>query len=123
MTHDESIALIKSLGVKFTPELKAPEVTMPFDGDYTQEKYAQQMIDEYKAAGMPPGDVFAQSFDLADVLYWMKTEPEFGKQAVYLEERDEKHGSRSRQARDLEARDGGMRRRASRSSPRRSGPC
>ena len=26
MTHDESIALIKSLGAKFTPELKAPEV-------------------------------------------------------------------------------------------------
>ena len=40
MTHDESIALIKSLGAKFTPELKAPEVLMPFDGDYTQEKYA-----------------------------------------------------------------------------------
>ena len=35
MTHDESIALIKSLGAKFTPELKAPEVPMPFDGDYT----------------------------------------------------------------------------------------
>src|SRR5712671_1196136 len=31
MTHDESIALIKSLGAKFTPELKAPEVAMPFD--------------------------------------------------------------------------------------------
>src|SRR5260370_36143827 len=31
MTHDESIALIKSFGAKFTPELKAPEVTMPFD--------------------------------------------------------------------------------------------
>ena len=41
MTHDESIALIKSLGAKFTPELKAPEVAMPFDGDYSQEKYAQ----------------------------------------------------------------------------------
>ena len=44
MTHDESIALIKSLGAKFTPELKAPEVAMPFDGDYTQEKYASQML-------------------------------------------------------------------------------
>ena len=53
MTHDESIALIKSLGAKFTPELKAPEVPMPFDGDYTQEKYASQMIEAYKAAGIP----------------------------------------------------------------------
>jgi glycerophosphoryl diester phosphodiesterase len=66
MTHDESIALIKSLGAKFTPELKAPEVPMPFDGDYTQEKYASQMLDAYKRAGLP-GDVFAQSFNLADI--------------------------------------------------------
>ncbi|MGH6752248.1 MAG: glycerophosphodiester phosphodiesterase family protein, partial [Bradyrhizobium sp.] len=65
MTHDESIALIKSLGAKFTPELKAPEVPMPFDGDYTQEKYASQMLAAYKAAGIPASDVFAQSFNLA----------------------------------------------------------
>jgi glycerophosphoryl diester phosphodiesterase len=92
MTHDESIALIKSLGAKFTPELKAPEVPMPFDGDYSQEKYASQMIEAYKAAGIPASDVFAQSFNLADVLYWVKTEPAFGAQAVYLEERYEKQG-------------------------------
>ena len=92
MTHDESIALIKSMGAKFTPELKAPEVPMPFDGDYSQEKYASQMLDAYKKAGIPPSDVFAQSFNLADVLYWVKAEPEFAKQAVYLEERYEKQG-------------------------------
>jgi len=92
MTHDESIALIKSLGAKFTPELKAPEVPMPFDGDYSQEKYATQMLDAYKAAGIPPSDVFAQSFSLADILYWVKTEPGFGAQAVYLEDRYEKLG-------------------------------
>jgi glycerophosphoryl diester phosphodiesterase len=92
MTHDESIALIKSLGAKFTPELKAPEVPMPFDGDYTQEKYATQMLQAYKAAGIPPSAVFAQSFSLADILYWVKTEPAFAAQAVYLEERYEKQG-------------------------------
>lgn len=90
MTHDESIALIKSLGAKFTPELKAPEVPMPFDGDYTQEKYASQMLAAYQAAGIPASDVFAQSFSLADILYWVKTEPAFAAQAVYLEERYEK---------------------------------
>src|SRR5258705_3112914 len=90
MTHDESIALIKSLGAKFTPELKAPDVAMPFDGGYTQEKYATQMLEAYKAAGIPPGDVFAQSFSLADILYWVKTEPAFAAQAVYLEDRYEK---------------------------------
>jgi glycerophosphoryl diester phosphodiesterase len=92
MTHDESIALIKSLGAKFTPELKAPEVPMPFDGDYSQEKYATQMLQAYKAAGIPPGDVFAQSFSLADILFWVKTQPAFAAQAVYLEDRYEKQG-------------------------------
>src|SRR3984893_7606771 len=54
MTHDESIALIKSLGAKFTPELKAPEVPMPFAGDYSQEKYDTQMLQAYKTAESPP---------------------------------------------------------------------
>src|SRR5882672_6151861 len=92
MTHDESIALIKSLGAKFTPELKAPEVAMPFDGDYTQEKYATQMLEAYKAAGIPPGDVFAQSFNLADIQFWLKTEPAFAAQAVFLDGRYETKG-------------------------------
>ena len=89
MTHAESIALFKRLGAKFTPELKAPEVPMPFEGDYTQEQYAQQMIDEYKAAGVDPKHVFAQSFNLNDVRYWIKHEPAFGAQAVYLDGRYE----------------------------------
>jgi glycerophosphoryl diester phosphodiesterase len=48
ISHAESIELFKELGVKMTPELKSPSVEMPYEGDYTQEKYAQQMIDEYK---------------------------------------------------------------------------
>ena len=86
MTHAESITLLKGLGVRFTPELKAASVEMPYEGTYTQENYAQQMIDDYKAAGIPASDVFAQSFNLDDVLYWIKNEPEFGKQAVYLDD-------------------------------------
>ena len=34
---------------------------------------------------MPASDVFAQSFNLDDVLYWIENEPEFGEQAVYLD--------------------------------------
>jgi hypothetical protein len=60
---------------------------MPFDGDYSQEKYAQQMIEEYKAARIAPRRVFAQSFGLPDVLYWLAHEPAFGKQAVFLDAR------------------------------------
>lgn len=84
MTHAESITLFKSLGAKFTPELKSPAVDMPYDG-FTQEDYAQKMIDEYKSAGIPASDVWAQSFNLDDVLYWIRNEPEFGAQAVYLD--------------------------------------
>jgi glycerophosphoryl diester phosphodiesterase len=81
----ESIELFKTLGVKMTPELKAPSVTMPFDG-FTQEAYAQKMIDEHKAAGVRPRDVFAQSFSKADVVYWINHEPAFGRQAVFLDD-------------------------------------
>lgn len=85
VTHAESIALIRDLGAKFTPELKSPSVEMPHDG-WSQEDYAQAMIDEYKEAGIPASDVWAQSFNLDDVLYWINAEPEFGAQAVYLVE-------------------------------------
>ena len=87
VTHAESIELFKSLGVKMTPELKSPSVEMPYEGDYTQEDYAQQMIDEYKAARVSPKKVFAQSFNLGDVLYWIENEPRFGRQAVFLDGR------------------------------------
>ena len=86
MTHAESIELMKSLGVKMTPELKAPKVAMPFDG-FSQADYAQKMIDEYKAAGVEAENVFPQSFNLDDVAYWIENEPRFGKQAVYLDAR------------------------------------
>lgn len=87
MTHAESIELFKKLRVKMTPELKAPSVPMPFGGDYSQEDYAQQMLDEYKAAGVSPRKVWPQSFNLNDVRYWIEQEPQFGEQAVYLDER------------------------------------
>ncbi|MFT6674023.1 MAG: glycerophosphoryl diester phosphodiesterase [Sulfitobacter sp.] len=91
MTHAESIALFKSLGAKFTPELKSASVEMPFDG-FSQADYAQKMIDEYKEAGVPASDVWPQSFDLKDVLYWIENEPEFGAQAVYLDDTYETEG-------------------------------
>jgi glycerophosphoryl diester phosphodiesterase len=85
MTHKESIELFKRLGVKMTPELKSPSVVMPFNG-FSQQAYAQKMIDEYKQAGVPARDVWPQSFDKNDVLYWVQNEPAFGRQAVYLDD-------------------------------------
>lgn len=86
MTHRESIDLFKAAGVKMTPELKSPQVKMPFNG-FTQEQYAQKMIDEYKAAGVDAGHIWAQSFNYDDVKYWIAKEPAFGKQAVALDGR------------------------------------
>lgn len=87
LSHKESIDLFKKLGVKMTPELKEASVKMPFNG-FTQQAYAQKMLDEYKAAGVKPKNVFPQSFNLEDVRYWIANEPAFGKQAVYLETLD-----------------------------------
>ena len=70
---------------KFKTLRKSPVVPMPFDG-FSQAHFAQKLIDELKAAKVPPRNVFAQSFNKADVLYWVKNEPAFGRQAVYLDD-------------------------------------
>ncbi|MBX2869082.1 MAG: hypothetical protein KTR18_10420 [Acidiferrobacterales bacterium] len=86
MTHAEHIELGIKLGVKFAPELKSPVVKMPYQGDYSQERYAQQMIDDYVTLGVDPSRVYPQSFNLQDILYWLKYAPEYGAQAVYLDD-------------------------------------
>ncbi len=88
MTLRESIALNEKNGVKHTPELKDGDparISAIFGG---QERYAQALIDELTAAGVDPSRVFPQSFDVNDVLYWVKNAPEFGRQAVYLDSID-----------------------------------
>lgn len=84
VTHQESIALFKKWGVKMTPELKEAAVAMPFEG-FSQSDYAQKMIDDYKTARIPPSHVFPQSFHHADILYWIRSEPAYAKQAVFLD--------------------------------------
>ncbi len=88
LSHRESIALFQELGVKMTPELKAPQVSMPYQGDYSQQDYARQMIRDYEDAGIKPRQVYPQSFNLEDIRYWLSSTPAFGRQAVYLDGRD-----------------------------------
>jgi glycerophosphoryl diester phosphodiesterase len=88
MSHAESIALFRQLGVQMVPELKQPVVAMPYDG-MNQQQFAQRLIDDYKTAGVPPGAVWPQSFNLGDIQYWIEHEPEFGRQAVYLEDAED----------------------------------
>ncbi|MBL4672831.1 MAG: hypothetical protein JKX81_11275 [Arenicella sp.] len=95
MSHKESIKLIKDFGIKFVPELKEPDpqITMPFDtdgdgvGDYTKQQYAQQIVNEYIQADVPPEQVWLQSFDLDDIHYWIDKNPKFGRRAVFLDSR------------------------------------
>jgi glycerophosphoryl diester phosphodiesterase len=85
LTHKEFIELAKKFGVKMTPELKFPSVVMPFK-NFTQEQYAAKMIKDYIRAGVKPSQVFPQSFNHPDIFQWVNTYPEFGKQAVALED-------------------------------------
>lgn len=91
MSHAQSIELFLSLGVKMIPELKKPQVPMPFKG-FTREDYAQKLIDELRTAGVPAQDVRLQSFELDDIAYWLAKEPSFGRRALYLDGRYESAG-------------------------------
>jgi len=89
LTHKESIELLRKLGSKYTPELKGPNrgANLQVESVFgSQAAYAQAMIDDYIAAGISPRKVWAQSFNKDDVLYWIKNEPAFGRQAVYLDD-------------------------------------
>ncbi|KAN0065308.1 hypothetical protein ACQY0O_001143 [Thecaphora frezii] len=87
MSHEDYIKEVDALGLSFTSEAKEPVVAMPFEGDYTQEQFLDQIIGEFTAAKVHPSRVWLQSFRLSDVVYWVQNEPEFGRQAIYLDDR------------------------------------
>jgi len=89
LTHRESIELIHKLGAKYTPELKGPnrDAKLQIEDVFgSQAAYAKALIDEYKAAGVAPEKVWAQSFAKDDILTWIAYDAAFGKQAVFLED-------------------------------------
>lgn len=87
MTLKEQIEQVDAYGLNFTAEAKAPEIPMPFQGDYTQEDFIQQIVDTFDEAGIDPSRVWLQSFVESDIFYWIDNTPEYGVQAVYLDER------------------------------------
>jgi len=96
LTVNEYIDLVESLnnGISpprnYTPELKTPPpayVPMPFHG-YTQEMYAQDLVDIFKNRSISFDRIWPQSFLYSDLEYWLKNDHEFGKQAIYLQEFD-----------------------------------
>jgi glycerophosphoryl diester phosphodiesterase len=89
VSFKEAIQLNRKLGVKHMPELKGAEHQDRVDAIFgSQAAYAQKFIDELKSAGVNPKDAWVQSSNVQDVLYWIENEPEFGKQAVYLDDID-----------------------------------
>ena len=109
MTHAESVELIDELGKNFTPELKRPQVPMPFAPGFTQAAYADKLIAEYKAAGIDPSRVYPQSFNARDIWHWMQSHPEFAEQAVWLDPRGRSKNFSSSQADFETLRDRGLR--------------
>ncbi len=92
MSHADSIELFRDLGVAFIPELKAPDVEMPFTSPVTGEVFSQtdfaaKLVDEYRAAGIPAEDVRLQSFHPEDLGFWLMAAPEFGANAILLDGR------------------------------------
>ena len=88
VTFRESIAQNEKNRVKHTPELKsgdAARIQKVFGG---QDEYAQKAIDVLEDAHVDPRDVFLQSFNPDDVLYWVNNAPAFGRQAVFLDSID-----------------------------------
>ena len=88
LTHKSYLALVQSLGGRFTPELKGRNTAGKLqieDVFGSQGAYAQKLADEYKAAGINPKHVWLQSFNYSDVIYWIQNEPEFGKQAAFFD--------------------------------------
>lgn len=84
LSHAESIALADALGLDMTPELKTPKAEMPFEGDYTVAAFADQLVDEYRAAGIPPSRVRMQTFDPDVIRHWLRTAPDYAANAVWL---------------------------------------
>jgi len=74
--HKESIDLLKELGSQYTPELKGANRAAKVQVETvfgSQAAYAQAMIDDYKAAGISPAIVWAQSFNKDDICTGSRT--------------------------------------------------
>ena len=88
MSHRESIELISSLGRKHVPELKGFSKQTGLRELSGGFEYRDKIVQNYQNAGVSPSDVFLQSFDIEDVLYWKSAYPKFAKNAVWLDGRN-----------------------------------
>ena len=87
MSLKDQIEQVEAYGLNFTAEAKTPEIEMPFQGNYTQTDFIQQIVDTFDSYNIDPKRVWLQSFLDDDIFYWIDNEPAYGEQAVYLDER------------------------------------
>jgi glycerophosphoryl diester phosphodiesterase len=83
VTMRESIWLNKRNGVKHTPELKGGDSASIAAVFGSQEAYAQAFANVLREEGVDPRDVYPQSFNVNDILYWIAKTP-YGGQATFL---------------------------------------
>ncbi|MEL6186901.1 MAG: glycerophosphodiester phosphodiesterase family protein [Myxococcota bacterium] len=102
LSHREAVQLFGELNVGQTPELKGGDATRIAAVFGSQANYAQALIDDLKAEGVPPWRAWPQSFNPDDVFYWINNEPAYGQQAVFLDGRYTQEIS-AREFRDLKA--------------------
>jgi glycerophosphoryl diester phosphodiesterase len=86
MTHAQSIGLFQKLGVAMAPELKAQQVA-PARSAPQQSQLADQLVQEYRAAGVPPEQLWLQSFEPAIVAHWLNTAGAYAERVVWLDGR------------------------------------
>lgn len=89
VTHAESIALFRSLGVDMVPELKPGDPDLGLPAGLDRATLARRFIGEYREAGIPPERVMPQSFLLEDLALWLREFPDFGEHALWLDGRFE----------------------------------
>ena len=88
MSHRQYIDLLKPTGVNFIPELKKADLP----SGLSLEAYRKRIVDEYRAAGVPPKRVYLQSFDLDDIRFWRSYAPDYAANAVWLDGRYKRPG-------------------------------
>jgi glycerophosphoryl diester phosphodiesterase len=86
VSHRQSIELFTQLNVKMTPELKAAQVPLPYDG-MSRQQLAEQLIEEYRTANVDLADVYPQSFEWKDLSYWQEYAPKIAANIVALDGR------------------------------------
>ena len=91
VSHRESIELFQALGTGMAPELKGlpgmPASSPRGEADARLLKLADQLVRDYREAGVPPERVRLQSFDPAVIRHWLATAPEFAHRVVWLDGR------------------------------------